>query len=195
MPYLDAAAILAAMDQHTIEVDCPEWGGPVLIGSMGALARARLDDWIETLGRNPKPPDSDRSTDSPDSAGGEPIACDDASPPEDLQTEEGKPRPMRSGASGQSAASPPTVPSARREYSSEENTAVMVRWCSECILDPKTRRRAFPVDQIEALGEKSPTILLRIYRAALEINLATKAAAEEFEKNSEGTSGGGSGGD
>jgi hypothetical protein len=185
---LNAEQILAAEDKTVKKVAVPEWGqgARVLVGTMGALARARLDDWIETLGRSPKPPaPPEAASDEGQAAIDEVVTCDDPDPATDNQ---------QPATGGQQPADAPVRPG-EKEYSSEENTAVMVRWCAECILDPKTRRRAFTDDQIEALGTKSPAALLRVYRAALDVNLATKPAAEAFEKNSEGTSGADSGGD
>jgi hypothetical protein len=176
---LNADQILAAEDKTVKKVAVPEWGegAKVLVGTMGALARARMDDWIKTLGSS--------SAAEPETAAGqaseseELITCDDADP----------------NPSEESAGEPKAATAAEREYTSEENTAVMVRWCGECILDPKTKRRAFTDDRVEALGQKSPAALLRIYKAAVEINLATAESAKAFEKNSERTSGGSSGGD
>ncbi len=179
---LNAEQILAAEDKQVRKVLVPEWGqgAKVLVGSMGALDRARLDDWIDSLGRKPEPPEEASDQDA-DSAAEELVTCDDA------PTEPEPPGPANSAG--------PQAEEHPKEYSSEENTAVMVRWCAACILDPKTRQRAFTPDQIEALGAKSPAALLRVYRAAVEVNLATKESAQAFEKNSAGTSGVDSGGD
>jgi hypothetical protein len=183
---LNAEQILATADKKTQIVPVPEWGdgAEVLVGSMGALDRARMDDWIDTIGR-PKSPDPARpeAEKSPEST--EPIlTCDDVDPEPDADP--------KSPADAEGSETPPP---AEKTYSSEENTSVMIRWCALCILDPKTRKRAFTDEQIEALGTKSPAVLLRIYQACLDINLATRTAAEAFEKNSEGTSGVDSGGD
>lgn len=183
---LNAEQILAAADKAVKIVPVPEWGdgAEVLVGSMGALDRARMDDWIDTIGR---PKDSDpakpEAEESPESA--EPIlTCDDVDPEPDAD-------PKSTADAEGSEPSPP----AEKTYSCEENTAVMIRWCALCILDPKTRVRAFTDGEVEALGAKSPAVLLRIYQACLDINLTSRQAAEAFEKNSEGTSGVDSGGD
>ncbi len=183
MPLLDAQQILAADDKHIRKVAVPEWGkdAKVLVGTMGALDRARLDDWINSLGKSPDPPSSETASGSEDAEPEDLVTCD-SPPPAD------EPQSVESGQDSQAA-------TAAKEYTSEDNTAVMVRWCALCILDPKTRKRAFTDDQVEALGAKSPAALLRVYQAALGVNLATKAAAEGFEKNSAGTGGGDSGGD
>ena len=158
---LNAEQILAARDKKTKIVPAPELGegAEVLVGSMGALARAEMDDWLQTLGHVPEPPEP---------AEDEVVTCDTEPPPE--------PEP------------------GDREFSLTENTAVMVRWAAECILDPETHRPAFGAERVAELGQKHSGFLLRVYEAAIEVNLATEAAAEAFEKNSEGTAGKDSGG-
>ncbi|MEN6336635.1 MAG: hypothetical protein ABFE13_06195 [Phycisphaerales bacterium] len=232
---LNAEQILAAEDKQVRKVPVPEWGqgAKVLVGSMGALDRARLDDWIDSLGRKPKPSGQSESQ-ATDSATEDIVTCDDAptenepaSPTDDAESQ-GTAAATVTAVEEFKHASPETwtrlstllseqmtkhgidpkvienvirglrglhATESEKEYSSEENTAVMVRWCAACILDPKTRQRAFTDEQIEALGSKSPAALLRVYRAAVEVNLATKQSADAFEKNSVGTSGVDSGGD
>lgn len=46
---LDAKGIMAAKDKKTKIVPCPEWGGDVLLGVMGALDRAKMADWFLSL--------------------------------------------------------------------------------------------------------------------------------------------------
>jgi len=57
MPVLTGQQILARPDRRTREVPVPEWGpeAQVLIGEIGALARARIRDWWQTQGRVPEP--------------------------------------------------------------------------------------------------------------------------------------------
>ena len=71
----------------------------------------------------------------------------------------------------------------------------MVRWCLYTILDPKTKRPAFTLEQLKDLGGKSLTALERVYQAALDVNKVTKKATEAFEKNLETTAGEDSGGE
>jgi len=54
---LNAQQILLSPDHRTREVPVPEWGpeAKVLIGEIGALARARIRDWWQTQGRVPEP--------------------------------------------------------------------------------------------------------------------------------------------
>lgn len=181
MPLLSAEQILAVDDKNCRKVAVPEWGkdAKVLVGSMGALDRARMDDWLASLGQSPPPVEPPAADEGQGDSEGL-VTCDSPDPESDEP-------------SGELGHEPPAAGRERR-YTSEDNTAVMVRWCALCILDPKTRRRAFTDDQIEALGAKSPAALIRVYQAALDVNLATKAAAEGFEKNSDGTGGGDSGG-
>ena len=75
---LNAQQILAANDRKTRTVPVPEWGegAEVLVGSMGALARARMQDWTETLGQVP---------DEPEESKDETLSCD--SPPPDSEAE------------------------------------------------------------------------------------------------------------
>lgn len=188
---LNAAAILAASDRNTVIVDVPEWGDPgtpqsdpaspdvaqVLVGTMGALAAARLQDWLlgQPQAASPateagEPDDSDEVV-TCDSPGGEPEPVGQAGPPEPDGDEEPE-----------------------RRYTRTQQTELMLRYVAESILDPDTRRPAFTAEQIEALGTRSKVPLLRIYHAALELNGDTKASSEELEKNSGGTTAGGSGG-
>jgi hypothetical protein len=167
---LNAQQILAASDRKTQTVPVPEWGADaeVLIGSMGALDKAELQDWVETLGR-PKLSDSEPEAE-------ELQSCDSPKPDEVKPTEEDE-----------------SVPT--REYSMKENVDVMVRWCALSILDPNTKQRAFTDDQVKALGSKSMAPLQRIYAAAVELNGESQQAHEAIEKNSGGTPGGSSGSD
>lgn len=188
---LSASQILAVQDKKTQIVPVPEWGegAEVLVGSMGALDRARMDDWIETLGSQVSPADPPSEAEEAEDSSEEIVTCDDSDPQsasEEILTCDGAEPPAAEG----DAQTPPE----KKTYSSEENTAVMVRWCALCILDPKSGVRAFTDEQVEALGTKNSAVLLRIYQACLDINLTTSKAAEAFEKNSEGTSGVGSGG-
>lgn len=154
---LNASQILAASDRKTCEVDVPEWGAgaTVLVGSMGALGHARLQDWLDDHGSVPE--EETPTTESCDSP----------------EVEE---------------------KSAPKVYSKAEDMEVVLTWCIECILDPVSLKPAFTRDQMEALGEKNPAPLFRIYAKALELSLATPEAAETLEKNSERTAGAGSGG-
>ena len=159
---LDKGKILAARDKRTETVAVPEWGdgAQVLIGSMGALAYARMMDWIETLGTAP--------TAEPDSEAV--VSCDDTPPEADAEEPD-------------------------REYSAGDDMAVVVRWCAESILDPETYHPAFTATDLDALGDKDPRPLLRIWKSAMQLNRETLESSEAFEKNSDGTAGGGSGGD
>jgi hypothetical protein len=75
---LSAKQILAAQDRQTRTVHVPEWATDgddvVLIGTMGALDYAELQDWIGNMGTEPE-------TDEPDV-----VSCDtpdlDKEPPE-----------------------------------------------------------------------------------------------------------------
>jgi len=166
---LNAQQILAAKDRKTQTVPVPEWGegAEVLIGSMGALDKAELQDWVETLGK-PKPSDYEPEAE-------ELQSCDSPNPDEAKPTEEDDAIP-------------------KREYSMKENVDVMVRWVALSILDPQTHERAFTDDQVKALGAKSMAPLQRIYMAAIELNGESQESHEAIEKNSGGTPGGASGG-
>ena len=80
-------------------------------------------------------------------------------------------------------------------YTKLQNTELMVRYPVCCILDEKTYQPAFNLDQVEALGQKNPEVLNRLYLIALDLNADNKKAAEEIEKNSVGTPASASGGD
>lgn len=200
---LTAQQILAAQDKKTTTVPVPEWGegAEVLVGSMGALARAQMDDYFKTMGQSPEPDEDD-----------EMVTCDapaevesrEVSPGARAQQLEGLLRELLSLDAPSAddwlalqkhitsvldgTAPPPKV------YSSTENSQIIVRWCAECILDPKTYRPAFSLEQVAELGGKHPAALERIYNAALELTLSTNKARDEFEKNSERTPADSSGG-
>ncbi len=170
---LNAEQILAAQDHKTKVVPVPEFGdgAEVLVGSMGALARAEMDDWIGTLGHKPEALETVEADEE------DLVTCDDAPP-----------------------ADPPTAeddeeePETPKEYSRGEIWRVMIRWCAESILDPVTLKPTFGAAKVAELGGKSREALQRIYEAALEVNLATQPAAEAFEKNCDGTPDASSGG-
>lgn len=149
--------ILAASDVETEEVHVPEWasGGDdvVVIAALGALPRARLQDWVNTLGTSTAPATAEPADDDL-------VTCD--SPP----------------APAEEAETPP-----EKTYTLVENFKVMVRWCVESIVDPETRAALFSLEDIEALGRKSPVALRRLYDAALALNLETEDAVEDAEKN------------
>lgn len=166
MPLLNAEQILAAEDRKFVKVPVPEWGAgaKVLVGTMGALTRARIEDWLLDLHRRHSEPPSDDLDD------GSPVTCD-SEPPKDADSEVSEPG----------------------SYTHAQNTELMIRWCAACVLDPQTKRPAFTDEQVEALGDKSEAALLRVYKAAVELNLATAKAGADAEKNSERTGGGDSG--
>lgn len=166
--FLSGAQILAARDRKTVTVPCPEWGGDVLIGSMGALDRARITDWFEGM---PEPVQAEKEDGGDkldtvitcDSPGGKPEPLDDGPDGHPEQTEQGRPE---------------------RKYSKTQHTELMLRCVAASILNPETYEPAFSLDQIEDLGRKDPKVLNRIYDAALALNLDTKESAEQAEKNS-----------
>lgn len=179
---LTAAQILAARDKKTVEVAVPEWGegASVLVGIMGALEYAEFQDWLRHCGRPPEAPaEADESADKPirvfttDSPGGEPEPLDaEAAGPEEADDDE----------------------SPARQYSFRDHAELMIRWALYCVLDPETQERAFTLDQLEALGAKSPAALQRICAVAMELHYGTESAVADFEKNSDGTPDGDSGG-
>jgi hypothetical protein len=81
-----------------------------------------------------------------------------------------------------------------KQYSKADDMRVLLRWCAECILDPKTKKPAFTSEQVEQIGglhDERP--LLRIYNAAVTLNAGTQEEREALEKNSGGTCDGDSG--
>jgi hypothetical protein len=166
---LNAAAIIAAKDKRTITVAVPEWGdgGEVLVGSMSALDRARLGDWL--LGQQPlPPPESEPQSEEPMV-----VTCGSPSPAGESLADEADPAPVR--------------------YSKEQDLEFLLRYVAGSILDPETYAPAFTVAEIERLGAKDRAPLDRIYAAALALNADTPAAAADVEKNSGGTAASGSG--
>jgi len=158
---LNAKQILTAPDRKTVEVSVPEWATDgddvVLVGTMGAMDYAALQDWIDSMGSTPEPDEN------------EVISCD--TPAADDAAEAG------------------------RTYTNSETFELMVRWCLYSILDPKTKKPAFAIDDLQVLGNKSLPALERVYQAALDLNRITKKATEDFEKNSGGTAEEDSGGE
>lgn len=209
---LNAQQILDAGDCRTVEVPVPEWGpgAAVLVGTIGALERARMQDWLDTLGR---------PIGSPTPQEGEPVTCDDAPEPDEPHENPAALLESAKGLLERFAAlcgeHPPDRKDAKRLaacvadakdllegklappdriYSRTDDIEVSIRWCAAAILDPNTRRPAFTRDQVEALGAKDPAVLNRICAAAMELNLATRQASDDFKKNSPGTPAESSGG-
>lgn len=161
---LNAQQILATGDKKTREVDVPEWGkdAKVLVGSMGALAHARLQDWLDSHGNTPAIAEKEPADE-------EVISCDSPQPPDDVEAS--------------------AAPAAEKVYTNVENAEVVLTWCVECILDPQTQKPAFSRYQLEELGWKDMAPLFRIYEAALDLSRASVESADAFEKNSPGTAG------
>lgn len=204
---LNAAQILAAPDKQTVTVPVPEWGkgAEVLVGSMGALVRAEMEDWFGTIGHVPGADEHDDENEvvtcdsPPDEVGMSQearivlleqtvhnllVALDD----EDLSEQDREALKKRVQEVLDGDAEPPKV------YTTTENIEAMVRYCAASILDPETRLPAFTMEQVQALGNKDNAALQRIYEAALDLNRATRKAARTLEKNSERTPDGASGG-
>lgn len=200
---LTAAQILAAPDKKTVVVPVPEWGegAEVLVGSMGALARAEMEDWFQGIGRVPGPADDETGV----------VTCD--SPPDDEISHEARIVLLEQAVQDLLAALEEDLSAQEREaltariqkvldgdvdapkvYTTTENIEAMVRYCAASILDPETRKPAFTSAQVQDLGDKDHAALSRVYVAALDLNRATRPAAKAFEKNSDRTSDGDSGG-
>jgi hypothetical protein len=167
---LNGKEILSVKDKKTIEVDVPEWGedAKVLIGSLGALARARIANYFfndERL-RTAVEDDEDGivTTDSPD--------------PDEQDYEQDEVKEIN-----------------ERKISPVTNMNFVLEYLSYSILDPQTFKPAFTKEQIEELGEKNKDVLYRLYYAAVDLNLETQKALKEAEKNLPKTTGKGSGGD
>jgi len=172
---LDAKAILAAGNDQMKTVKVPEWGGEVLIGIMGALDAARLNDWLDSLPKRDEGKEDEKdgkirilTTDSP---GGEPEIMEDEDEEQDSGDE---------------------IPEAKK-YTRTQQTELMLRYLTACILDPSTYQPAFTIEKIEELGRKDGRVLGRIYREILDLHGMTEKSAEEIEKNSAATPSGGSG--
>jgi len=60
---LNGKQILAARDRKTVEVKVPEWATDgddvVLVGTMGALDYAALQDWIDSMGTTAEPAENE----------------------------------------------------------------------------------------------------------------------------------------
>jgi hypothetical protein len=176
---LTGAEILAARDRRTKVVAVPEWGGQVLIGTMGALDAVRMVDWLDGLEQAPADPDRDKeepvtvmTTDSP---GGKPEVLDD------------------DDAAAKAPEASPAKP--RRKLTACEHMELRLRYLTASILDPQTHQPAFDRSQIEQLGQKNHRVLTRLYDEILALHAQDDAELGAFEKNSGGTSTGGSGGD
>ncbi len=198
---LTSAQILAAPDKQTVTVPVPEWGpgAEVLVGSMGALVSAEMKDWFRTIGHVPGGDEEAEVTcDAPDAEMSEGarivlleqmihtllVALED----QDLSDQDRAGLREQAQAVLDGDAEPPRV------YTDTESMEAMVRYCAASILEPETKQTAFTMDQVRALGNKDQAALQRIYDAALGLNRATRQAARAFEKNSERTPSGSSGG-
>lgn len=170
---LNAGQILSARDKRTIEVDVPEWGkdAKVLIGTLGALARARIAEYffnneqLRSQTEKEKREDEIITTDSPD--------------PDDGQIDE----------------EDIAEPEIRVKVGPVTNLKFKLEYLKYSILDPETYLPAFTAEQLEQLGEKDKDVIERLYEAAVDLNLETKEAIEDAEKNSGKTTGEGSGSD
>jgi hypothetical protein len=175
---LDRAAILAARDLRTEEVQVPEWGGQVLLGEMGALDSVRLLVWWKQHIYRPTPDPVDVEPAISDG----PVTTD--SPDPDSQ-------------SGQSS-DPPAFTAdelAAVADAAENDMEFKLQYLVRTILDPSTLRPAFTVAEIHLLGAKQRDVLNRLFAAARRLNGDTDEARAETEKNFERTPAPGSGGD
>lgn len=180
--FLTAQKILEAQDRRTKNIPCPEWGGDVLIGTMGALDRARIADWIDSLATKQEPQSQEDEKEKVltcDSPGGKPEQLDDDAADDDAADDENHENQKKDDLI----------------LTKEQHTELMLRYLTASILDPETQRLAFNSQQIEDLGQKDPGPLWRLYDAALELNADTKLQKKELEKNFEGTAAEDSGGD
>ncbi len=189
---LNGSKILAARDRKTKEVDVPEWGGSVLIAVMGALDRARFGDWINEVELKRKATAVEEYSVDEDEANRPGTIVTTDSPDGQAETVPGE---TGEDVGGEVPVAEPTIASTgQRAFTRTDDVEAMLRYLIACIVDPETFEPAFTLDQLEALGRKDPAPLNRLYEAALELNLDTKAAIEDAAKNSETTAPGGSGG-
>lgn len=196
---LNAAQILAQRGARTVTVDVPEWGegAQVLVGVIGGLAKARIIDWLDGIGRAPEPPEpAEDDTFSCDSPPPEQNAgrCDPGRVDrlelllhqfiEGVRAEE-TPADLEETILAAEAVLETTAPG--KVYTRAEEYGFTLRWCAEAILDPETKQPAFTLEQLEELGALDPAPLLRISAAAQELNLTDRASMRALEKNSVGT--------
>ena len=168
--FLNAQKILDAQDRKTKIVYCPEWDGDVLIGTMGAMDRAKIADYIlsmEALKNGKKQKDDS-----------EVLTCD---------SPEGKSESIEEKEQNDTET--------RVKFTREQHTNLMLSYLAVTILDPETKKPVFNPEQIGLLGQKNPKPLSRLYEAALKLNAETEEEMEEIEKNSVKTAAENSGGD
>jgi hypothetical protein len=165
MGLLNAEGISSARDRETVTVDVPEWEGEILIGTMGALDAAQLQDWLEPLF---KPKEDEENDDTL-------VTCD---------SPEGKPENLEEGGEEQPS----------RPLTHSEHTEFMLRYLAATILDPQTYQPAFSRDEIEKLGQKNGKVLRRLHDAAVALHETIDEQVEGAAKNSVATPTGSSGG-
>jgi len=155
---LSGEDILKAKDKKTVQVPVPEWGegAEVLVGSMGALDRAKLAEFFNERGTKIE-----------------------------HETVEEKPRIVTTTSPTEKGETLDEEPEAEtRRYTMTDHTEFKLMYLAASILDPKTYQTAFTVEQIEELGRKDPKPLNRLFDAAAELNLESVESLEGAEKNS-----------
>jgi len=156
---LSGEQILKAKDKKTVQVSVPEWGegAEVLVGSMGALDRAKLAEFFNERGTKIE-----------------------------QETVEEKPRIVTTTSpteKGETLGEEEPEAETRR-YTMTDHTEFKLMYLAASILDPKTYQTAFTVEQIKELGRKDAKPLNRLFDAAAELNLESVEALEGAEKNS-----------
>jgi hypothetical protein len=181
--YLSADQILAARDRRTAKVKCPEWGGVVLIGEMGALANARLVEWWQARRRS-RIAERDRDAEEIEPESEEPVSCDSPQPAGEAEVPSCDDRDPGADTEASEVETPDDDMSM---MTVADQVEWRVRYVAASILDPQSRMPAFDAGQVEALGAKSPAAIQRVYLAALSLNTGGDASREELEKNSPAT--------
>lgn len=194
---LTKADILKTVAEKTQTLDVPEWGpeAQVRIGVIGGLAAARLQDWLATLGRPVEGIEARQASRIEQLTQGLRALVEAAQ----SQPSTGSIGPMGSQSSPEALRAAieeadqmlrDSLPD--RTYSAEENYSYSLRWCAESIVTD-SGERMFTLDEIEQLGRLDRAPVHRIAAAAQALNLATRQARKDAEKNS-GTTPTGSGG-
>lgn len=73
----------------------------------------------------------------------------------------------------------------------EDGLHLAARLLVRCIHDPSTRERVFADDDADVLVRKNPKILMRLFRKAAALNVATEKEVESEAGKSEGAPSGG----
>jgi len=68
----------------------------------------------------------------------------------------------------------------------EDGLHLAARLLARCARDPETRERVFGDDDAGALTRKNPKVLMRLFRAAAALNVATEKEVESEAGKSEG---------